>query len=312
MLVLFGGGQSIGLARKIAQSLSIPLGTADTTPFPNGERMVRIESDVRNRDVFVVVSTGGSQGNDNLIELLIWGDALRRASAERITAVIPYFGYARQDRKAAGRMPISARLIGDLIEKAGFHRVLTMDLHADQIQGFFSIPLDHLNAGHLMSKNVVALSPDVGNLKKLDKYRRGFPDMDIAVIDKVRDPKTGEIKATRIIGDVEGKDILIGDDIISTAKTVREAVDIAIENGAAPNDDQGAYIIATHGEFVGEAINNLDHPKILRIAVTDTLELNDNTKRLPIEQLSTANLLGEAIRRIHEGKSISELLGKFG
>lgn len=327
-MIVFGGMDCEDLTNDICSYLTIERGESKTVPFPNGESMVRLISDVRGRDVFVVLSVcrqhkaderGYTGINDCLMELLVFGDTLRRASAHRITAVIPHFGYARQDRKAAGRTPITARLAADLIVQAGFNRVLTMDLHADQIQGFFprEVPLDHLNSGQLIAdyfdglklENAVVLSPDVGNLKKADKYRRGFTDdVGIAVIDKVRDSKTGKILSRRIIGDVEGKTLIMLDDIISTAGTMRGAIDLALENGA-----KEFYLAATHGEFVGKAIERLKHPAIKEIAITDTIPILSRMRsELPLKVLPIAELFGEAILRIHQFESISELLGIYG
>lgn len=319
-----------GICHYLDESLQPGLrGDSKTEPFPNGETMIRLSSDVRGRDVFVVVSVcrqhnpderGYTGINDCLMELLVFGDALRRASAHRITAVIPHFGYARQDRKAAGRTPITARLAADLIVQAGFNRVLTMDLHADQIQGFFprEVPLDHLNGGQMFAEyfdslgleNAVVLSPDAGNLKKANKYRSGFSaDVGLAVVDKQRNPKTGTVVASRITGDdVKGKTIIMLDDIISTAGTMREAIDLAIENGA-----KEFYLACTHGEFVGKAIERLKHPLIKEIAITDTIPILSRMRNdLPLRVLPISNLFGEAIRRIHECESISELLGVYG
>lgn len=332
-LLILSGLDCTGLTEEICSYLDEHLepglrGISQTKPFPNGESMVIVDSDVRGRDVFVVLSLcrqhnadecGYTGINDCLMELLVFGDTLRRASAHRITAVIPHFGYARQDRKAAGRTPITARLVADAIVMAGFNRVLTMDLHADQIQGFFprEVPLDHLNGGQLFAdyfdslklEDAVVLSPDVGNLKKADKIRRGFSgDVSIAVIDKVRDPKTGQVQSRRIIGDVDGKTVIMLDDIISTATTVREAIDMAIEHGA-----REFYLAATHGEFVGKAVEKLKHPAIKEIAITDTIPtLSRMRNDLPLRVLSIAPLFGEAILRIHQFESISELLGKYG
>lgn len=333
-LLVFGGldckDLTDGICHYLDESLQPGLrGESKTEPFPNGESMVRLKSDVRGRDVFVVLSLcrqhnaderGYTGINDCLMELLVFGDTLRRASANRITAVMPHFGYARQDRKAAGRTPITARLVADLIVQAGFNRVLTMDLHADQIQGFFprEVPLDHLNAGQLFAEyfdslqleNAVVLSPDAGNLKKAEKYRRGFSaDVGLAVVDKQRDPKTGKVMANRITGDdVQGKTIIMLDDIISTAGTMREAIDLALEHGA-----KEFYLACTHGEFVGKAIERLNHPAIKEIAITDTIPILSRMRHdLPLIILPISNLFGEAIRRIHEYESISELLGIYG
>ena len=328
-LLVLGGLDCSNLTDSICKYISIDRGKSRTEPFPNGESMVKLVSDVRGRDVFVVLSIcrqhnaderGYTGINDCLMELLVFGDALRRASAHRITAVIPHFGYARQDRKAAGRTPITARLAADLIVDSGFNRVLTMDLHADQIQGFFprEVPLDHLNAGQLFAdyfsslklKNAVVLSPDAGNLKKADKYRRGFSaDIGLAVVDKQRDSETGKVVANRITGDdVEGKTIIMLDDIISTAGTMREAIDLALKNGA-----KEFYLACTHGEFVGKAVERLKHPAIKEIAITDTIPILSRMRNdLPLRVLPIAELFGEAIVRIHRCESISELLGIYG
>lgn len=328
-LVVFGGTNSRNLSEKIAEYLDIELGEADTKPHPNGESMVKIHTNVRHRDVFVVQSVSRSWMpnehipytgvNDNFMELLLWVDALARASAHRITAVIPHFGYARQDRKAAGRTPISARVVATCLEETGCNRVLTLDLHSDQIQGFFSrrTVLDHLNAGKLIAdhfkrlalQDAVVLSADVGNLKKADKYRQGMPpNIDIAMVDKRRNSRTGHVKAERIIGEVEGRVVILLDDIISTAGTMRAAIDLALKEGA-----KEFRIAATHGEFVGAAIERLQHPAIKEICVTDSIPLLPAVKEaLPITVLSVAELLGDAIYRIHSGESVSELLGMFG
>jgi ribose-phosphate pyrophosphokinase len=327
-LVIFGGSNSLDLAAQIAHHLNVEMGEANTTPHPNGESMVRIATDVRHRDVFVVQSVSRrwmptperphTGINDNFFELLTWVDALARASAHRITAVIPHFGYARQDRKAAGRTPISAKVVATCLEEIGCNRVLTLDLHSDQIQGFFThcTKLDHLNAGKLFAdhfqklggmRGAVVLAADVGNLKKADKYRRGIPDTDIAIVDKRRDPKTGEIVAKRIIGDVRDRTVLMFDDIISTAGTMRAGIDLAYEEGA-----KEFYLAATHGEFVGSAIERLSHPAVTEVCVTDSIPpLPSIKERLPLHVLGIAGLLGDAIDRIHKGESISELLGPY-
>jgi len=339
-LVVFSGSACHSLTEEISQYVvgadeaspttdaQPPIGLAKVRPHPNGEGMVYLDSDVRDTDAFVVVSVchrhapseGGYTGvNDNLMELLLFGETLARASAHRITAVIPCFGYARQDRKAAGRTPITAKLVADLIATAAFNRVLTMDLHADQIQGFFSrtLPLDHLNAGkiittylteHVDLSNAVVLSPDAGNLKKADKYRRGLPsNVGLAVVDKQRDVH-GHVTSARITGDsIRGKTVLLLDDMISTAGTMRNAIDLALSSGA-----KEFYLAATHPEFVGRAVERLSHPAIKEIIVTNTIPLLPGvTEKLPITVLSVGALFGEAIYRIHVGESISKLLGVF-
>ena len=327
-MLIFAGRSSADLAAKIAKEIDVQLGSADTTPHPNGECMVKIGNNVRARDVFVIQSVCPSMNrttqhsctgiNDNLMELLVWGNALSLASAHRITAVIPYFGYARQDRKAQSRTPITAKLVCDLLQAAGFDRVLTMDLHCDQIQGFFNskvCQLDHLSAGKIFShyfsekeelENAVILCPDLGNIKKADKYRRGMPSsVGMAVIDKRRDPQTGDITVNRITGDcIKGKDVILFDDIISTAGTMMGAIKIGKQNGAT-----GFYIAATHGEFISPAADRLSDPMIKEICVTDTIPLlPDIADRLPITVLSVAELFGQSIRHVHHGHSISALL----
>ena len=325
-LTVFAGSNSQQLATDITKYLEIPLGHADLTPHRNGESMVKIEDNVRGRDVFVVQSVCRqwlpSNGNpytgvnDALVELFVWIDALARSSAWRITAVIPTFGYARQDRKATGRTPISAKMVATCLEELGCNRVLTIDLHADQIQGFFGYKtkLDSLNTGEIVCKyfaelgldNAVVLSPDVGNLKKADKYRQGMPpDVEIAVIDKRRSAD-GTVQSVRLIGDVKDKSVLMLDDIISTAGTMSKAMDIAIKHGA-----KDFFICATHGEFVGNAIDNLQGYPIKSICITDAIPAVPEMDALPITVLSVADLVGEAILRIHRNESISELLGKF-
>jgi len=317
--VIFAGTGSKYLALDICNYLDLPMGKVDTTPFPNGECQIIINDDVRQRDVFVVLSLSRPNVNDKCMELLLWGDALRRASVARITAVVPYFAYARQDRKSVGRTPISARLLCDLIQVAGFDRVITMDLHASQIQGFFAnrVLLDHLDASSLFSKcikdlvdngltNAVVLSPDIGNMKKIDKYRRYFPpEIGMAVIDKRR-YSDGRVEPVGIIGDIDGKNIILCDDIISTAGTMRKAIDYSIDRGAASVEGQGFIAIATHGEFVGKAWTNLSHPKIKEIYVTDTISpINDKAKLM-----KTGKLFAMAINRVHTGRSISALLNQ--
>jgi ribose-phosphate pyrophosphokinase len=325
-LAIFGGSQCGELTQAICSVIDRKANHCEVKPFPNGETMVKLHDDVRGKDVFVIVSVcrqhkADEQGytgiNDCLMELLVFGDALRRASAHRITAVIPHFGYARQDRKAEGRTPITAKLFADMIVAAGYNRVLTMDLHVDQIQGFFPghVPLDHLNAGPLFAahfnelnlENVVVLSPDVGNIKKADKYRRGFKfPASFAFIDKVRD-QSGDVKARNIVGDVEGKTVIFLDDIISTAGTMRQAMDLAQEHGA-----ECFYLAATHGECVGPAIERLKSPLIQEICITDTVPTTSRMRNeLPLQVLSVTEMFGQAIARIHCHESISEMLGEY-
>jgi ribose-phosphate pyrophosphokinase len=326
-LVLFGGSHSRELAACVAEHLGIELGEADTSPFPNGESMVRIRTNIRSRDVFILQAicrrwlptaeqpfTGV---NDSLMELLLWVDAAARASAHRVTTVIPYFGYARQDRKATGRTPISARVVASCLEETGCNRVLALDIHNQAIQGFFSrrTILDHLNAGKLIVghlrqlglQDAVVLCPDVGNLKKADKYLRGMPvGVDIAVVDKRR-ANDGSVTAVRIVGDVRDRVVIVLDDIISTGTSARAAIDLALAAGA-----REFRIAATHGEFVGNAIEQLNHPAVKEICVTNSIPMLPEVQaRLPITVLSVGELLADAVQRIHSGESVSELLGEY-
>jgi len=308
-IVIFGGSASADLTEKICGYLEVKAGAAGVTEFPDGETLVKIEEDVRGRDCFVVQSTCPPV-NENLMELLIMIDSLRRASAKRITAVIPYYGYARQDRKSEGRTPITAKLVANMIATAGAHRVLTMNLHADQIQGFFDIPLDHLTAAPVLAKhftrstleNAVLVSPDVGNIKFGGDFasRIGW---ELAVVYKRR--LTGDTTAAvTIIGDVKGRNVMMFDDMITTAGTVCEAARLVRKHGA-----KGVYVAATHGVFAGPAVRRLAEAELNEIVVTDTIALRNPTLETldNLTVISVANLIGEAIRRIHEHRSISAL-----
>ncbi len=308
-VVVFGGTASQALSKKICKYLGLPRGNALVSRFPDGETLVKIEEDVRGKDCFVVQSTSPPV-NETLMELLIFIDCLRRASAKRITAVIPYYGYARQDRKSEGRTPITAKLVANMITTAGANRVLTMNLHADQIQGFFDIPLDHLTAAPVLAKhfvdrhisNAVLVSPDVGNIKFGNDFATRIGS-ELAVIHKRR--LTGsEIVAVDVIGDVNNRNVMMFDDMITTAGTVCEAAKLVRKNGAV-----AVYIAATHGVFAGPALDRLNEAELNEIVVTDTIELapriRDGLKGLTV--LSVAGIVGEAIRRIHEHRSISAL-----
>jgi ribose-phosphate pyrophosphokinase len=313
-LKLFGGSGNVMLAERIAASVGLALGKVKTEHFPDGEVIVKLEDDVRGRDCFVVQPTCPPV-NETLMELLIFIDCLRRASARRITAVVPYFGYARQDRKSEGRTPITAKLVANLITEAGADRVLTMDLHAEQIQGFFDIPVDHLSAEPVFTRyfkkknitNGVVVSPDVGNLKKIDHYLSSIgPNLDLAVIDKRR-IDGGSIVARNIIGSVEGKTVLMFDDMITTAGTMTEAIKLVRHRGA-----KEVYVSATHPVLAGPAVDRLASADITQICVSDTIPLKEDARqRLKnIKILSVADLLGEAIRRIHRNESVSSLLNQ--
>jgi len=308
-LVVFSGSSSHPLTRAICTYLGIKPSTASVQPFPDGETFLKLENDVRGADCFVIQSTSPPV-NDNLMELLIFIDSLRRASANRITAVIPYFGYARQDRKAEGRTPITAKLVSNMIVTAGAHRVLAMNLHAEQIQGFFDIPMDHLSATRVIAEhfmglgleNTVLVSPDVGNLKKANEFA-SIVGAEMAIVDKRR--QAGDsIEAVRIIGEVEGKNVMIFDDMIATAGTVEGATRLVKSRGA-----KSVYVGATHGIFAGKAVERICDAGIDHLCVTDTINMRGEVlAALPmLRVVSVAPLLGEAIRRIHRHESVSAL-----
>lgn len=309
---VFSGRSNVPLADKICQYLGIPLGKVGCESFADGETFVKLHEDVRGADVYVVQSTCRPV-NDNLMELLIFIDCLRRASARRITAVLPYFGYARQDRKDEGRTPITAKLVSNLITSAGANRVLALDLHAAQIQGFFDIPMDHLLAEPVLTRyfreqypqSPVFVSPDVGNIKRVRMYAQRMGG-DLAIIDKRRvDDKHAEVE--NVIGEVEGRDVLMIDDMIATAGTVCEAAKIVKKFGA-----KRVCVAATHAVLAGPAFERLEKAPIDELTVTDTIPVSEEARRrLPrLKVLSVSELLGEAIRRIHRNESVSSLFLK--
>jgi ribose-phosphate pyrophosphokinase len=309
-LKIFSGRANRPLAENIAKHLGATLGNINLGNFPDGETNVRIDEDVRGRDVFIVQPTCPPV-NQHLMELLIILDAFKRASPARVTAVIPYYGYARQDRKDMGRVPISAKLVADLLTTAGAHRVLCLDLHAAQIQGFFNIPVDHLYAvkdvtSHVRSLNIpkddlIVLSTDEGNVKKALNYQKRLGGQ-VAVVDKRRSSAT-ETKAAHLIGaPVEGKTVVVFDDMISTGGSIVNAVEIARKHGA-----KKAYVCATHGVLVDRAVERLRDAGIEQIAITDSIPLPPE-KQLPnIKVISVAALLANAIVRIHGNESVSVL-----
>ena len=308
-LQLVCGSATAALGKAIADYLGMSLADVQVGSFPDGETTVKINSDVRGSDVFVIQSTCPPV-NDNLLELLIIIDCLRRASAQRITAVIPYFGYARQDRKDEGRVPITAKLVANLITVAGANRVLTIDLHAAQLQGFFDIPLDHLFASPVLCEyfvqrrveQLVVVSPDVGGIKMARAYGKAL-GAGLAVVDKRR--LDGEKVATGyVIGEVKGKNVLIIDDLISTAGTITEAARVLKERGA-----KDIYVGATHPVFCGPAHERLAKAPIKEIVVTDTIPVSPTWRANGVKVLSMAELLGEAISRIHSNRSVSSLFG---
>jgi ribose-phosphate pyrophosphokinase len=310
-LKIFGGTSTRELTAGICAHLDLPVGLGTVTRFPDGETMVKVDEDVRGRDVYVVLSTC-EPVNDNLMELLVFIDCLRRASAKRITAVIPYFGYARQDRKDEGRVPITAKLVANLIVAAGANRVLCMDLHAAQIQGFFDIPVDHVSAAPVLADHflsiraslgdVVVVSPDVGNVKVANMFAN-ILQCDLAIIDKRRQSGS-KVVVKNLIGDVEGRTVLMFDDMISTAGTVCEAAKLVVERGA-----KDVVAACTHPVLVGLAMQRLLESPISKVVVADTIPCGARTKALEskLEVLSVATLLGEAIHRIHHDQSISAL-----
>ncbi|MFZ4750184.1 MAG: ribose-phosphate diphosphokinase [Phycisphaerales bacterium] len=315
-LKVFGGTSARELAQGICTHLDLPIGLGTVTRFPDGETMVKVDEDVRGRDVYVVLSTC-EPVNDNLMELLVYIDCLRRASAKRITAVIPYFGYARQDRKDEGRVPITAKLVANLIVAAGVDRVLCMDLHAAQIQGFFDIPVDHVSASPVLAEHflrirpqlgeIVVVSPDVGNVKVANMFANVL-QCDLAIIDKRRQSGS-KVVVKNLIGDVEGRTVLMFDDMISTAGTVCEAAKLVVERGAT-----NVIAACTHPVLVGLAMQRLMESPISKVVVADTIPCGARTKPLEskLEVLSVATLLGEAIHRIHHDQSISALFRHAG
>jgi ribose-phosphate pyrophosphokinase len=311
-LKIFSGSSNAALAGAVCKYLGISLGAAKIDRFPDGEKVIRVEDDVRGRDCFVVQSTC-KPVDEHLVELLIYLDCLRRASASRVTAVIPYFGYARQDRKDEGRVPITAKLTANLITCAGADRVLAIDLHAQQLQGFFDIPVDHLTGELVLSKyfrgkkisKLTVVSPDVGNIKTASRYASHLGG-ELAIVHKRR-MSGGEVEAREIIGDVKGRNILMCDDIIATAGTVCGAAKLAKKRGA-----EKIYVGATHGVFAGEALKQLSKAPIDEVVVTDTIPQNKKTKKLRnIKVLTVSAMLGEAIKRIHKNKSVSSLFEDF-
>jgi ribose-phosphate pyrophosphokinase len=309
-LKVFSGRANIPLAERIAQCLGDPLGKINLINFPDGEFMARIDEDVRGRDVFVVQPTC-QPVNENLMELLIILDSLRRASPNRITVVLPYYGYARQDRKDIGRVPITAKLVANLITTAGAHRVLALDLHAAQIQGFFDIPVDHLEARpvildfvrslNIPKDDLVVLSADEGSIKRSLRYQKRLGGA-VAIVDKRRTSATETQQANIIGSTLKDKVAVIFDDMISTAGSIIGAANIAKFNGA-----REIYACATHGVLCGQAVNNLKNSPIKQIVITDSIPLTPEKQLANIKVLSIAPILADAIKRIHFNESVSKL-----
>jgi len=309
-LKVFSGSESLALAKGISESLNKPLASLAKKKFSDGEIFIQIKENVRGRDVFVVQSTNPPA--ENIIELLLIIDALNRSSTGRITAVIPYFGYGRQEKKDRPRVPISAKLFANLFEKAGANRILTMDLHSPQITGFFDISVDHLYATPVMvehikklkldHKNTIIVSPDVGRVeasraiaKKIDR------DIPIAIVDKRR-PEPNKCEVVNIIGNVRDKNVIIIDDIVDTAGTLTEAANELKKQGAS-----AIYAYITHPVLSDNSVKKIESSSLDKLIVTDTIPIDDQTKSSKIEVVSVAKLLGEAIIRIHENKSVSSL-----
>ena len=302
---IIAGNANPKLAQEICKYLKIPLSDALVTTFSEGEIRVKIDENVRGKDVFIIQPTCPPV-NDNLMELLILIDALKRASAKRITAVLPYFGYARQDRKDQPRVPITAKLVANIITKAGADRILTVDLHAGQIQGFFDIPMDHLYAvnifvNHIKKiklKNVVIVSPDVGGIKMARAYAKKF-EAPLAIVDKRR-ISGEETEAMNILGDIKGKNLIIIDDLVATASSLVEAAAALKKQGA-----KEIYAAITHPVLSGPAIKRINDSVIKKLFVTNTIPVENGKKHKKIEVLSIAPLLAEAIKRIHNEESVS-------
>ncbi len=302
---VFSGTANEEFAKSVARYLSIPLSEATIKRFSDGEISVQINESVRGKDVFIVQSTC-APANANLMELLIMTDALRRSSANSITAIIPYFGYARQDRKAAPRVPITAKLVANLIETAGIDRVVTVDLHAGQIQGFFNIPVDNLYGSIVFKdylqrknlKNPIIASPDIGGVARARAFAKNF-DLDIVIIDKRRE-RANESEVMNIIGDVEGKDVILIDDMIDTAGTIVKAASALKNNGA-----NSVMAFCTHPVLSGPAYERIESGELDELVVTDTIPLKKESSKIKV--LSVAKLFSEVIRRIYHNESVNGL-----
>ncbi|MDD2653471.1 MAG: ribose-phosphate pyrophosphokinase [Sulfurimonas sp.] len=301
---IFAGSASVEFAQEVCQILDVPMARADVKRFSDGEISIQISESVRGRDVFIIQSTG-APSNDNLMELLIMTDALRRSSASSITAVVPYYGYARQDRKAAPRVPITARLVADMYEAAGIDRVVTIDLHAGQIQGFFNIPVDNLYGSitfenYIKSKNLknpIIASPDIGGVARA-RYFASRMGLDMVIVDKRRE-KANESEVMNIIGNVEGKDVIMIDDMVDTAGTMVKAA-TALKNKGATS----VMACATHGVLSGKAYENLENGELDELIVTNTLVSKPHEKLIV---LTVAPLFAEVIRRVYHNESVNSL-----
>lgn len=305
---VLSGNSNKPLAEAVAKELNLPLSNAEVGKFSDGEISITLPQTVRGKDVFIVQSTSNPV-NDNIMELLIMIDACKRASAGRITAVMPYFGYARQDRKARPRDPITAKLVADILTSAGANRVMTMDLHAAQIQGFFEIPVDHLYGAPLLAKyyknkmdgDWVVVSPDMGSVGRARNFASRV-DASIAIVDKRR-PKANTVEIMNIIGDVKGKTCLMVDDMIDTAGTICQGAEALMKNGA-----KEVYACCTHGVFSGPAMDRITASPIKELLVLDTIDMPENVKNNPkIKIASVAKLIAKAITSVYSDSSLSAL-----
>jgi ribose-phosphate pyrophosphokinase len=308
--MVFTGNANPELAAKVVDKLHLPLGEADVGKFSDGEIAVEINENVRGADVFIIQSTCAPT-NDNLMELIVMIDAMRRASAGRITAVVPYFGYARQDRRVrSSRVPITAKVVADMMTGVGVDRVLTVDLHAEQIQGFFDVAVDNVYGSPVLLDdiakqdypNMVVVSPDIGGVVRARAVAKQLNDCDLAIIDKRR-PQANEAQVMHIIGEVEGRTCIVVDDMVDTAGTLCKAATALKENGA-----KKVVAYTTHPVLSGKAYENIINSDLDELVVTDTIPLSDEFKALPqVRQLTMANLLAESIRRVSNEESISAL-----
>ena len=313
-LKLLAGNANPGLADEISRALGIPLCDAEVGRFSDGEVRVRIMETVRGADVFVIQPTSPPV-NDNLIELLLLIDALRRASARKVIAVIPYYGYARQDRKHTGRVPISARLVANLIEVTGADRVLTMDLHAGQIQGFFNIPVDNLRSDWIFAEHVkrsfsdlsdtVIVSPDAGGAVRARMVAERL-DLPLAILEKRRTRDGSDVEVMNVIGDVDGKRAVLIDDIISSGKTLRKAAETLVDRGA-----RDVFAYCTHGIFSGDALKTLAESPLKRVVVTNTIFREEAENSGIVDYISVGEHLAKTIHRIFEYKSVSHLFPHY-
>ena len=303
---IFAGSASRQLAVAICERLKVPVGDIEVSRFEDGEVSVRFNENIRGSDVFIVQSTNAPA--DHLMELLVMLDAAKRASARRVTAVMPYFGYARQDRKDQPRAPITAKLVANVITVAGADRALTMDLHSAQIQGFFDIPLDHLYSAPVLIEhfqalnipNLVVVAPDIGSVKMARAYAKRL-NADLALVDKRR-PKADSVEVMNIIGDVEGKNAVMFDDVVTTARTLCQAAKAIRARGALD-----IFAGVTHGVFCPGSLERIAESPITEVVVTDTVQHEAGTLSKQVRVLSVAGLLGEAVQRIHEERSLSSL-----